>query len=354
MLISTDRFKLRCVAEGRLPVQCPMSFGLCAAAALLFAACTAAVPTGGAGGTTEPPADAGGGALGGAFGGALGGSTGASGTGGQAAGTGGIGNAGSRDAGADAGGKGSAGATGAVDAGRDVGGGSPDGGSVAALCPPSALVCEDFEDGKADGWSALATGMTISAARAAHGSNGLTINIPANQRGGMITFKGAPLFPLMNKVMWGRVMVWFDSISDGHTDIIRGQAASGGNPTYNVAEQHGAYMLNYYNGSSATDCWARPMPPTPTVVPLGKWACWEWRFDAANNDMQFFVDGALYRRAMMTGDGCLTGNGVWVAPPDFGMVGVGATIAELKPTVMQMSFDDIAIGTQDRIGCPAP
>ena len=39
---------------------------------------------------------------------------------------------------------------------------------------------------------------------------------------------------------------------------------------WNVAEQHGAYMMNYYNGSSETDCWKRPTAPTPTTVPLGK------------------------------------------------------------------------------------
>ena len=97
-----------------------------------------------------------------------------------------------------------------------------------------------------------------------------------------------------------------------------------------------------------------PEGPDPGVVPLGKWMCWEWSFDAGNNDMQFFSDGTLYRHVAMTGDGCLTGNGVWVAPPDFGMVGIGANIAEIQPTVMQMWFDDIAVGTTGRIGCPAP
>ena len=223
---------------------------------------------------------------------------------------------------------------------------------IRSALSPSALVCEDFEDGKADGWSALVSGMTINGTHASSGTKALSLNIPANQRGGFISYKGAPLFPLVNKTMWGRVMVWFDSISDGHTDIVRGQAASGGNPSYNVAEQHGAYMMNYYNGSSATDCWKRPKAPTPTMVPLGKWQCWEWSFNAGTNDFQFFVDGALYVHVAMTGDGCLTGNGPWVAPTDFGMVSVGATIAETRPTVMQIWLDDIAIGTQERIGCP--
>jgi hypothetical protein len=322
---------------------------LAVSAGFSLLACTAVVPVSGTGGTTQVAVDAA--ATGGA---PLNGAGGGAGIGGTPSGSGGVGSGGSNGAGAGggAGGRsGVGGGMGIVDGGRDTS--APDAGTSTALCPPTALVCEDFEDGQANGWSPLATGMSISTAHASSGTNSLAITIPANAGGGMITYKGAPLFPLANKTMWGRVMVWFDSISDGHTDIIRGQAASGGNPTYNVAEQHGAYMLNYYNGSSATDCWARPVAPTPTVVPLAKWMCWEWRFDAANNDMQFFVDGALYRRVTMTGDGCLTGNGVWVAPPDFGLVGIGANIAERRPTVMQMWFDDIAIGTQARIGCPA-
>ena len=307
--------------------------GLAAVAMLVMSSCNAVVPVSGTGGSASMPTGSS------AAGGALG-AVGGMGSGGTSFGTGGAGVGGSSDAGAGGGGRvggtGGSGTGGSVDAGREVG--TDSGSTSTALCPPAALVCEDFEDGRADGWSPLATGMSVSTTHASSGTNSLAITIPANGRGGMITLKGPPLFPLVNKTMWGRVMVWFDSISDGHTDIIRGQAAAGGNPLYNVAEQHGAYMLNYYNGSPATDCWARPVPPTPTLVPLGKWMCWEWRFDAGNNDMQFFVDGALYRRVTMTGDGCLTGNGVWVAPPDFGIVGIGANIAELRPTVMQMWF----------------
>ena len=269
---------------------------------------------------------------------------------GGATGTAGSASAGTIGTGGSAGG----GVTGTGGNGGATGTGGAGGGSSGALCPPSALVCEDFEDGTADGWSALVSGMTINGTHASSGTKALSLNIPENQRGGFISYKGAPLFPLLNKTMWGRVMVWFDSISDGHTDIVRGQAASGGNPSYNVAEQHGAYMMNYYNGSSATDCWKRPKAPTPTMVPLGKWQCWEWSFNAGTNDFQFFVDGTLYVHVAMTGDGCLTGNGPWVAPTDFGLVSVGATIAETRPTVMQIWIDDIAIGTQERIGCPTP
>ena len=59
---------------------------------------------------------------------------------------------------------------------------------TSALCPVSAVVCEDFEDGNLDGWTQLVTSgaLAIDSAHAAHGTNALSINIPANQRGGFI------------------------------------------------------------------------------------------------------------------------------------------------------------------------
>jgi len=293
---------------------------------------------GGSGGSGSGGAGTGGGATGGAAAGAGGQASGGSGAGGGSAGGGSA---------ASGGRGGVAGRGGAAGAAAGAGG-----GVSSAVCPPAALVCEDFEDGQAQGWSALTTTMTISTQHATSGTSSVLVNVPGGQAGGFISRKGAPLFPLINKTMWGRVMVWFDVVADGHTDIVRGQSASGGNPSYNLAEQHGAYMLNYYNGSQATDCWARPKAPTPTTLPIGKWSCWEWKFDAGTNNMQFFVDGTLYRAVNMTGDGCLTGNGPWVAPSDFGTVSVGANIAE-RGEPMKMWFDDIAIGSQERIGCPA-
>jgi hypothetical protein len=230
---------------------------------------------------------------------------------------------------------------------------SPGGNATGALCPSSAAVCEDFEDGNLDGWTPRVTSGTlaIDSVHAAHGTSALSINIPANQRGGFIERTGAPLFPLPGKAMWGRVMVYFDSVSDGHSDIVRGAPLGGGTPWYNVGEQHGEILLNYYDGSAA-DCWARPSPGRP--VTLQTWTCWEWSFDGNTNEMQLWIDGQLSRRVSATGDGCVAGpNLTWTAP-DFGVLLVGAYIAETRDTVAQMWLDDVAAGTQGRIGCPLP
>jgi hypothetical protein len=291
------------------------------------------------GGTTSP--GTGGAGTGGISGTTTGTGGSSAATGGTRAGSGGVSGMAGRGAG-----RGGAGTGGAV-------GGTAGRGPISALCPASALVCDDFEDGNLDGWTRVLTNgtMAIDNVHASSGTSALSINIPANLRGGFIERRGAPLFPLPNKTMWGRLMVYFSGVSAGHTDIVRGATTTGGTPQYNVGEQTGQILLNYYNGS-AFDCWARPRPGK--VIPLNTWMCWEWSFDGNANNMKFFIDGQLSREVAATGDGCLSGQAsVWTAP-DFGSLRIGAFIAEPQPTVMQLWIDDIAVGTQERIGCPAP
>ena len=297
-----------------------------------------------------------------------GGSVGPSGTGGASAGTGGTprvdagaggaaGGAGG-DAGAtpaDAGADARAGAGGQLDAAADVAraDASGDGGVVAALCPSNALVCDDFEDGNLTGWNILPAGgaITVDTTHARSGRAAMSINIPGNQRGGFIERTGAPLFPLPAGQIFGRVMVYFDSVPDGHSDIVRGAPSGGGIPWYNVGEQHGQILLNYYNGA-ASDCWARPSPGK--IIPIATWMCWEWSFDSTRNEMQFWIDGVLSRRVTATGDGCLTNpTQTWVAP-QFSSIRLGEYIAEISATPTRIWLDDVAIGTSGRVGCPPP
>jgi hypothetical protein len=193
--------------------------------------------------------------------------------------------------------------------------------------------------------------LVVNGTKPSHGKNSLQIDVAAMQYGGALIRKGAPLFPLPNKRMWGRLMIYFDTIADGHTDFIRGAATNGATPQYNVAEQHGEIMLNYYAGS-ASDCWARPKPGK--VVPLKTWMCWEWSFDGATNQMQFYIDGTLSRQVDAVGDGCLTNpTQTWVAPV-FSELRIGEYIAERSPNAQRIWIDDIAVGTTSRIACPAP
>ena len=245
------------------------------------------------------------------------------------------------------------GASGGGASGGGAGGGGASGGKAGALCPTNALFCDDFEDGNLDGWTKSESGGTlvVTPTRPSHGANSLQIDVPAMQYGGALIRRGAPLFPLPNARMWGRLMIYFDTIADGHTDIIRGAATNGNTPQYNVGEQHGEILLNYYAGA-ASDCWARPRPSK--VVPLKTWMCWEWSFDGTANQMQFYIDGTLSRQVDGTGDGCLSNpTQTWTAPT-FAELRIGEYIAERSPAAQRIFIDDIAVGTQDRIVCPAP
>jgi hypothetical protein len=149
------------------------------------------------------------------------------------------------------------------------------------------------------------------------------------------------------------MMIYFDGVPDGHTDVARGGGTNGALPNYNVGEQHGSVLLNYYAGSSATDCWARPKPDKK--VPNQTWMCWEWSFDSGKNRMDFWIDGQLSRSVEGTGDGCLQGNGTWQAPPNFESVSVGEQIAEISnSTAYRVWIDEVAISNAARVGCPSP
>lgn len=234
-----------------------------------------------------------------------------------------------------------------------IGSGTPDGASglETALCPSNAQLCDDFENGSLDDWNKLETGgtITLDSSHAFSGSAALSVQTPSNQRGGFIERAGAPLFPLPNGAFWGRLMVYFDSVPDGHSDLVRGAPAGGGVPWYNVGEQHGEILLNYYN-NAPSDCWARPSPGKP--VPSGTWMCWEWSFDNTTNEEVFWIDGQLSRRVSAVGDGCVTGgNQVWGAP-EFGSLRLGEYIAQPSNVPTELWIDAVAVGTAGRLGCP--
>jgi hypothetical protein len=277
---------------------------------------------------------------------ASGGTTGNGGAGGGSAGV--PGNAAGT---ASAGGAAGSGTGGSSDAGAASGGGGR-GGAAGGSCPANAQLCLDFEDGAFTGWNEKESGgtITVDATHFSHGSKALLISVPVGQAGGMIEYHGAPLFPLPDEQLWGRMMVYFEGVPDGHTDLARGNGGNGG-PNYNVGEQHDSIMLNYYAGSAATDCWARPKPEKK--VPDKTWMCWEWRLDSAKNQMDFWMDGTLLRSVDKNGDGCLSGNGVWQAPPSFESISVGELIAERSnSTAYKTWLDDVAISHSARVGCP--
>jgi hypothetical protein len=256
----------------------------------------------------------------------------------------GAGSGGKTTPGTGAGGGTAAGGAGNVGAGGTLG--------PTATCPTTAVVCEDFESGTLDGWVKMESGGTlaIDGTHAYSGKSALAITMATGQRGGWLQKTGSPLFPLPKNAIYGRVMMYFESLPAGHTDFVRAAPTGGQTPWYNVGEQTGKVLLNYYGNGS--DCWARPAPST--AIPLNTWMCWEWSYDGPKNQIQFYIDSQLARTVDGVGDGC-TGPNVWTAP-QFNYLAIGAYNAQPTnaPSVGKMWFDDIAVSTEGRVGCPAP
>ena len=316
------------------------------ALSLLLSGCTDSVASSGDTGRAPGFGGTSGGDASGAAGFMAAGTAGASGSGVTSIG-------GGQGGGGEAGTAGSPGSSsgGAAGAGGASGGTSGAAGGGSTNCPGGAVFCEDFETGSLDGWVKKESGGTlaIDGTHASSGQSALAITMATGQRGGWLDRVGAPLFPLAANAIYGRVMVYFESLPAGHTDFIRGAATNGQTPWYNVGEQTGKVLLNYFSGGS--DCWARPSPSTN--IPLETWMCWEWVYDGTKDQMQLFIDEQLMRTVDGVGDGC-SGPNVWNAP-DFNYLAIGAYNAQPNnsPSVGKMWFDDVAVGTTARLGCPS-
>lgn len=237
------------------------------------------------------------------------------------------------------------------DGGPMNGSGSPE--EIVLSCPASALFCEGFENVTLDQWDVSETGgsLEIASSISFTGRSALLVEQPAGQAGGFLELSGAPLFPLPDNKMYGRMMVYFESIPAGHTDLIRGAGSNGAVPWYNVGHQYGEVLLNYFEEYPDVDCWARPVPGY--TLPTGDWMCLEWMFDGVENRMDFYINGELERTVDGLGDGCVEGgNQTWEAP-QFESLLIGAYNAQRSemPNEGRLWIDDIAVGVDERMGC---
>jgi len=295
--------------------------------------------------------------------GANGGQAGAGGAAGAAGAQGLAGNAGSSSAGRG----GSAGAA----AGAGGGGGSAgSGGAAAALCPEGALFCDDFEGaalGQAPGtpWraSTVAGTVAVDATRAFSGSRSVlatAANGPDFRRAFIALGGTSPIFPGAATEMYGRVMLWLEAApTEVHWTIIQAQgpaAAGTHDAEYRYGGQHGTgrLMANYEtNNGVATDCWDH----STTVLPTGAWACAEWHFAVATNEMQFWLDGTEVQdiHVIDRGEGCGGNalNGQWLAPPAFNNLLLGWEHYQPWQGDIRIWMDAVAVSTE-RVRCPAP
>lgn len=273
-------------------------------------------------------------------------------------------------------------ANGAAGSGETMSGaaGSGAGGNDAAVCA-TATFCDDFElaaagQAPAAPWAVSQTNatVTVDTTRAFRGTQSVkTTTVPTT--GGMPTYKrgfigltGAPVIPLTDQRVYGRMMFYLESAPttnvhwtfvDG-TGLVPGQDYSS---TYRYGGQlpiagGNQLMANY----DTTDYYATPSRGPQTdcyrhangvAVPTEKWACAEWFFDGQNNQMRFWLDGTELTELQInqTGTGCVAqpADYVWQAPV-FSRIDVGweSYQADEARTIW---IDDVVI-SQQQVGCP--
>jgi hypothetical protein len=165
-------------------------------------------------------------------------------------------------------------------------------------------------------------------------------------------------------------MVWLDQAPvtpkgqhDVHWTLLQGEGRSRDdrfNSIYRFGGQHQAglgLMANYETTPPVkSDCWQH----SATRLPVGEWACVEWHFAVASNEMEFWLNGTeladlhVADRARAPGSGCLSTaelGGQWLAPPAFQSLYVGWERYQAPENDQNAWIDDVVVSAQ-RVGCP--
>jgi hypothetical protein len=230
----------------------------------------------------------------------------------------------------------------------------------------TALFCDDFDSYAAGApprgmWKTGTSGGTIavdgthafSGANAVHAT---TAGAQAYERA-YISLEGAPLFPLADDALFGRMMIWVAAVPADvvHWTIVQGEGAVPGmNITWAAYRYGGQYntrmMANYDSSPAKSDCWKH----SQTTIPQGRWACVEWQFDGPSNGMRFWLDGAALDDLTVAagqGEGCIAHDTMdtWWAPT-FSALRLGWEHYQVGPG--ELWLDDVVVDAT-RVGCPA-
>jgi hypothetical protein len=249
--------------------------------------------------------------------------------------------------------------------------------AVPTSCPANALFCDDFEDDAAGQFpgapwqNQTGSGATVrvDGLQAFSGNQAAHVNAPPNgayRRGYFSLGQQSGVFPAASREMFGRAMMFLDATPNAvvHWTIIQaeGRAADGTHDAYyryGGQQQGGAGLMANYetNMGVSTDCYSH----SATRMPVQRWACVEWHFDAQDNEMQLWLDGTeltdirVVDRPTSAGAGCLGNDvgGEWLAPPAFTTLHLGWESYQTSSNDRNLWVDDVAIATE-RVGCPSP
>jgi hypothetical protein len=275
------------------------------------------------------------------------------GTGGSAGmATAGASGSGGSSGGADSGGAGgSGGATRAPDAGRMADGSrdrGPADGPPATPAGCAGKFCDDFEafaagGAPSGGWrTSLSRGaLAVDETKAFSGARSVRFTHQGAPARMFIELR-QPVLPMPGNVVYGRLMYYLTKSptgTDSHFEIVRGGGplAGGGRAQLNTGGENGKVVINYEPG----DCTKYSQVPFPEK----RWACYQWRFDGARNDIHEWVDGISADDIPVAPAGQC-----WRAPMAVDTLHIGWESYHSEQPV-ELWIDDVAVGDQP-IPCP--
>ena len=134
-----------------------------------------------------------------------------------------------------------------------------------------------------------------------------------------------------------------------------GKLLAGYSVRQRVTAADGSFLLRGggpENGDPATMADCSKAAKTETLA-AKTWVCWEWKFDATNNETHLWLDGQPQTDVDVVGHGtaCVGGaNPVWQGPTAFTKLIVGWEQYQDAPA-QEAWIDDLVIATE-RVGCP--
>ena len=212
--------------------------------------------------------------------------------------------------------------------------------------------------------------VTVDSAHAFSGRQALHIFNPRGakyRRGYVAIHLGGPL-PALQPGMYGRAMVWLDAAPESlpgappvQWTLLQGEgrdAADKYNSIYRVAfqERGGRGLMANFETTPpvTTDCKRQ----TNLTLPVRAWVCMEWRFVAAANEMQVWMQGnpaAHIVKGRPDLPVVCRGNdlgGEWRAPPKFDSFYLGFERYADSANDQDLWIDDVVLA-RERVGCPA-
>jgi polysaccharide lyase-like protein len=247
----------------------------------------------------------------------------------------------------------------------------------------TALACESFDalpvDAAPSGvWSATQNlgSVRVDATRAYSGTQSVKATTVATEvayKAALLGYRDPSVLPTSDNAHFGRVMFFLESAPEVtvHWTFLAGAGRSApqeGYPTgYDVLYRYGG-QKPVAGGSQLMASYETPgfysTPPTgpdtdchqdsaAVPMPVGRWACAEWRFDGATSEMQLWIDGTEVEglHVIRNGTRCRTlpSDAPWI-PPVFSRIDLGweSYQADVERAIW---VDDFVLDAR-RIGCP--